>query len=202
MVLWRPNAEERETGRLEAFSDGVMAVIITIMAFGLEAPNGTRLVDLRHRLPNLLIYALSFTLIGIYWNNHHHLLRATKRMSAAMMWANLDLLFWLSLVPVVTKWVAQSYRASLPASAYGVVAGLAGVAYWILLHTILAANKDDAALRRAIGSDTKGVVSVVAYAIGAGLAWVTPWIAYAFYVAVAIAWFVPDRRLTRSDAGG
>jgi uncharacterized membrane protein len=198
MVLGRPSAEGSETGRLEAFSDGVLAVIITIMAFGLAVPNGTSLGALRHRLPDLLIYALSFTVIGMYWNNHHHLLRATKRMNSVVMWANLHLLFWLSLIPVMTKWVAQSYRASLPASAYGVVAGLAGVAYWILLHSILAANKDDPALRRAIGSDAKGIGSVVLYAIGVGLAWVSPWIAYAMYVAVAIVWFVPERRLTRT----
>ncbi len=202
MVLGRRGAEG-ETGRLEAFSDGVMAVIITIMAFGLEAPNGTSLTALRHRLPSLLIYLLSFTVIGIYWNNHHHLLRATKRMSGAVMWTNLQLLFWLSLIPVLTKWVASSYRSSLPASAYGVVGFAAGIAYFILTQAILAANKEDVALRRALGSEVKEVGSVVAYAAGVGLAWVSPWIAYACYAGVSIAWFVPDRRLAepRDDVG-
>jgi uncharacterized membrane protein len=188
-----------ESNRVEAFSDGVMAVIITIMAFGLEAPNGTTFTALQHRLPALLIYLLSFTFIGIYWNNHHHLLRATTRMNGAVMWANLHLLFWLSLIPVLTKWVASSYRSSLPASAYGVVACAAGIAYYILSRAILAANKDDKVLRRAIGSDAKGVGSVVAYAAAVGLAWVSPWIAYAIYVGVAITWFVPDRRLAVSQ---
>lgn len=202
MVLGRSSAGESETGRLEAFSDGVMAVIITIMAFGLEAPNHATLAAVRHQLPHLLIYALSFAFIGTYWNNHHHLLRAAHRMSPAVMWANLHLLFWLSLMPVLTKWVADSYRASLPASAYGVVAFLAGVAYWMLLHSILAANKEDAALRRAVGSDLKGIGSVLAYAAAVGLAWVTPWIAYAIFATLQAFWLVPERRLTRGDAGG
>jgi uncharacterized membrane protein len=189
-----------DTDRLEAFSDGVMAVIITIMAFGLEAPNGTSWNDLGKRLPDLLIYALSFTFIGIYWNNHHHLFRATERISGAVMWANLHVLFWLSLIPVLTKWIGTDYRAHVPACAYGVVALGAAAAYGILVQAIIRANGKDSAVAAAIGSDLKGTISIGLYAVGVGLAWVSPWISYALYVAVAVVWFVPDRRFTRAHS--
>ena len=181
--------------RLEAFSDGVMAVIITIMALELKEPAGSALHDLGRSLPNLLVYILSFTFIGIYWNNHHHLLRATGRISASVMWANLHLLFWLSLVPALTKWMAEFYRAHLPACAYGVSALGAAVAYTILARTIVAANGEDSEVARALGSDRKSKVSLFLYALGTGLAWVTPWIAYGLFATVAVVWFVPDRRL-------
>jgi uncharacterized membrane protein len=184
------------THRLEAFSDGVMAVIITIMAFELKAPHGTDLAALRHQLPPLLVYMLSFTYIGIYWNNHHHLLRQTERISGAVMWANLHLLFWLSLVPVLTEWVGTSYHHTEPAAAYGTAALAAAVAYWALIRTIIRANPDSV-VSRSIGSDRKGVLSIVIYAAAIGLAFVTPWISYALYVLVAMIWIVPDRRLVR-----
>lgn len=192
-----PHTEgRREAQRLEAFSDGVMAVVITIMAFGLAVPASATWHALGHQLPSLLVYVLSFTLIGIYWNNHHHLLRATERISGGVMWANLHLLFWLSLTPVATKWVGQAHSAHLPASAYGIVSVGAAVSYGVLVRMIIRANGNESHVARAIGSDVKGRVSIGLFASGTGLAWVSPWVAYAVYVAVAIVWFVPDRRLT------
>ena len=184
----------REAHRLEAFSDGVMAVVITIMALGLNVPKENTWQALADQLPSLLIYVLSFTMIGIYWNNHHHLLRATERISGTVMWANLHLLFWLSLIPLATKWVGQQHGASLPAAVWGIVALGAAVAYGILVRTIVRANGADSAVAAAVGSDVKGKLSIGLYAVAIGLAWVSPWIAYALYVAVAVVWFVPDRR--------
>src|SRR5215472_19244000 len=185
---------EREAGRLEAFSDGVLAVIITIMAFGLNVPRNTTWHAVAQQLPSLLVYALSFTMIGIYWNNHHHLLRATQRISGAVMWTNLYLLFWLSLIPVATKWLGEKHQAHLPASVYGIVGLGAALAYGLLVQAIIRANGRDSPLAQAMGSDVEGRVSVFLFAVAAGLAWLSPWIAYALYVAVAIVWFVPDRR--------
>jgi uncharacterized membrane protein len=188
---------EMGTARVEAFSDGVMAVIITIMALELRAPEGATLEAVRERLPGLLVYVLSFTIIGIYWNNHHHLLRAAERISGAAMWANLFLLFWLSLIPVLTEWVRDEYRHPLPAAAYGAAGLAAGFAYSILARTLIRANGPDSAVAAAIGSDVKGYLSLALYAAGIGLAFVRPWIAYGCYVAVAVLWFIPDRRFTR-----
>jgi uncharacterized membrane protein len=190
----------READRLEAFSDGVMAVVITIMAFGLNIPDQTTWHSLSQQLPSLLVYGLSFTMIGIYWNNHHHLLRATEHITGTVMWANLDLLFWLSLIPFATKWVGHAHQASLPASVYGMVALATAVAYGILVQLIIRANGRASAVATAVGSDVKGNVSIGLYIIGIGLAWVSPWIGYALYVAVAIVWFVPDRRFSRRAA--
>jgi uncharacterized membrane protein len=196
---------EREAARLEAFSDGVMAVIITIMALSLELPHGTGFKALGGRpLSSLLVYILSFVYIGIYWNNHHHLLRATDRISGAVMWTNLYLLFWLSLVPWLTRWVAVDYRAHLPACAYGVAALGAATAYQVLVRMIVRCNGADSAVARAVGSDIKGKVSIVLYWAAVGMAWITPWIAYGIYLLVALVWFVPDPRLrpaAAEDAG-
>jgi uncharacterized membrane protein len=189
---------EMGTGRVEAFSDGVVAVIITIMALELRAPRGATLDAVGEQLPGLLVYVLSFVVIGIYWNNHHHLLRTADRISGAAMWANMFLLFWLSLVPVLTEWVRDEWRHPLPAAAYGAVALAAGFAYSILVRALIRANGPDSAVAAAIGSDRKGYVSLVLYAAGVGLAFVRPWIAYGCYVAVTVMWFVPDRRFTRS----
>ena len=183
------------TSRLEAFSDGVMAVIITITALSLRAPSGSGLPALSHRLPALLVYILSFAFVGIYWNNHHHLLKATRRISGSVMWANLHLLFWLSLIPVITEWVGTDYRKEWPAATYGIVAFGAAIAFTVLVRTILRANGTDSYVARAIGSDTKGNVSLLIYAAGIGLAFVSPWISYALYASVAIMWFIPDRRM-------
>jgi uncharacterized membrane protein len=189
----------REAARLEAFSDGVMAVIITIMAFGLIVPKNTSWRAVSHQLPSLLVYVLSFAMIGIYWNNHHHLLRATQRISGAVMWANLHLLFWLSLMPVATKWVGQAYRANPPASAYGIASLGSALAYTLLVRMIIRANGRESFVAKAIGPDTKGRLSICLFAAGVGLAWLSPWIAYALYAAVAVLWFVPDRRLASRE---
>lgn len=190
-------AERREPERIEAFSDGVMAVIITIMAFSVGSPPGSSWEAVRKWLPGLLVYILSFTAIGIYWNNHHHLLRATDRINGAVMWSNLHLLFWLSLVPEMTDWVHHHSQDHLPASAYGMVSLGAAVAYTILVRSIVRCNGSDSPVAQAIGSDVKGYGSLVLYAGGVGLAWIDPWIAYALYIAVAVMWWVPDRRLAR-----
>jgi uncharacterized membrane protein len=196
-----PRAEgHREAERLEAFSDGVMAVIITIMALGLEVPKRMTWKAVADELPSLLVYVLSFTMIGIYWNNHHHLLRATERISGAVMWANLHLLFWLSLIPVTTKWVGQQHQAHLPACVYRIVLLASAVAYGILVRTIIRTNGRDSAVARAVGSDLKGNLSIGLYACAIGLAWVSPWISYAIFLAVAVVWFVPDRRFSQSGS--
>jgi uncharacterized membrane protein len=192
-------ASIRDSGpeRLIAFSDGVMAVIITIMALELHPPGGTDIHDLAHRVPALLIYVLSFAMIGIYWNNHHHLLRATERISGSVMWANLLLLFWLSLFPVATEWIGEEYRHALPAAAWGVVALGSAIAYFILVHALIRVHEADSPLSRAVGRDFKGQVSAGIYLAGFGLAFLPfgPWLSYVCYVIVACMWFVPDRRL-------
>jgi uncharacterized membrane protein len=191
---------ESETGRLEAFSDGVLAVIITIMALELKAPDGGDFAALRHRLPALLIYILSFTFVGIYWNNHHHLLRAARRISAGVMWANLHLLFWLSLIPVLTEWIGEHYRQTGPAATYGLVCLCAAVAYTILVQAIIRADGTSSLVATAIGSDTKGRVSLLVYAAATALAFVSPWFSYALFAVVSVMWFIPDRRLGRLGA--
>ena len=159
---------ESETGRLEAFSDGVLAVIITIMALELRAPLGGSFADLRARLPALLVYILSFTFIGIYWNNHHHLLRAARRVSGGVMWANLHLLFWLSLIPVLTEWIGEHYRDSAPAATYGIVCLGAAMAFTILTRAIIRADGSASPVAAAIGRDVKGRISLVIYAPPSG----------------------------------
>jgi uncharacterized membrane protein len=188
---------ESETGRLEAFSDGVIAVIITIMALELKPPEEPTFHSLRDRLPALLFYILSFTFVGIYWNNHHHLLRAARRISAGVMWSNLHLLFWLSLIPVTTEWVGEHHTNTAPAATYGIVGLGSAVAFTILVQAIIRADGSSSLVANAIGSDTKGRVSLLAYAAATVLAFVSPWITYALFVAVAVMWFIPDRRLSR-----
>ena len=192
-----PAVVEADTMRLAAFSDAVMAVIITIMAFQLHAPDGPTVADAQKVVPSLLVYVLSFTYIGIYWNNHHHLLRATRRISAGVMWTNLFLLFWLSLIPVLTGWLSNWYQYSRPAAAYGLAAAAAGFAYYLLVRAIIRANGRDSFVGTAVSSDVKGLASLVLYLAGVGLAFVSPWISYALYVSVSVMWFVPDRRFTR-----
>jgi len=190
-----------ETDRLEAFSDGVMAVIITIMAFSIPPPDGSSAGALRGLLPHLLVYVLSFAVVGIYWNNHHHLLRATEKIGGSVMWANLFLLFCLSLFPIVTAWVGRFPRHSVPAMSYGLVGLAAGLAYTILVRMIIRVNGSDSAVGRSVGGDAKGYASLVLYASGMLLAFVSPWIAYGLYAGVAVMWFIPDRRLA-VDTGG
>jgi uncharacterized membrane protein len=191
------NTKGIDPHRLEAFSDGIMAVIITLMAFDLKPPLSERWSALQHRLPLLLVYILSFVVIGIYWNNHHHLFRATKRISTAVMWSNLVLLFWLSLVPFGAEWVGKAHDSLFPAATYGIIFLGAAISYFILVRAILRANYDDPQLVGAIGYDIKGVLSAVITVMGVGLAFVSPYLAYACYASVSAMWFIPSRRLTR-----
>jgi uncharacterized membrane protein len=182
------------TGRLAGFSDGVLAIVITIMVLELRTPAGAHRDALARTLPNFLMYVLSFVYLGIYWNNHHHLLKATERISGAVLWANLHLLFWLSLVPMVTRWMAEYYRDPLPTATYGFVLLLAAIAYLILQTTLVAAQGPHSRLRRAIGRDIKGKISPALYLMAIGLAFVNPMLSDAIYVTVALVWLVPDRR--------
>jgi uncharacterized membrane protein len=186
------------TGRLEAFSDGVLAIIITIMVLELQAPHGTDLAALRPLLPVLLSYVLSFGFVGIYWNNHHHMLSCTRRVTGAMLWANLHLLLWLSFVPFVTAWMGEHPFASTPAALYGAVLLMAGVAYLILQRQILRAEGPGSLLAEALGRDLKGKISPVLCALAIGMAFVSPGVAYGLYLLVALMWLVPDRRIERS----
>jgi uncharacterized membrane protein len=186
------------TGRLEAFSDGVLAIIITIMVLELQAPHGTDLAALRPLLPVLLSYVLSFGFVGIYWNNHHHMLSCTRRVTGAMLWANLLLMLWLSFVPFATAWMGEHPFASTPAALYGVVLLMAGVAYLILQRQILRAEGPESMLATALGRDLKGKISPVLCALAIGMAFVSPGVAYGLYLLVALMWLVPDRRIERS----
>jgi uncharacterized membrane protein len=185
-------------GRLEAFSDGVIAIIITIMVLELRVPHGTELEALVPLIPVFVSYLLSFVFIGIYWNNHHHLLQVIKHVDGRVLWANLHLLFWLSLVPFVTGWMGENEFAALPVALYGVILFMAGVAFFILAHTLIALHGKDSTIATALGSDVKGIASVVIYAVAIPLAFVNPWISFAIYVLVAILWFVPDRRIEKT----
>ena len=183
--------------RLEAFSDGVIAILITIMVLELHIPHETTWAALGPVVPIFLTYVLSFVFLGIYWNNHHHMLHAADRISGRVMWANLHLLFWLSLIPFVTGWMGQNHVAPNPSAAYGVVMLCAAIAYYILAHSLVAAQGPDSRLARAFGRDRKGKISVVLWAIGIGLAFVNPWMAVAIYVGVALMWLVPDKRIEK-----
>jgi len=184
-------------GRLEAFSDGVIAIIITIMVLELKAPHGTDLSSLRPLLPIFLMYVLSFLVLGIYWNNHHHMFHAADHVNGKVLWANLHLLFWLSLFPFGTAWMGENHLASVPTAGYGVILLLAGIAYYILERQIIAAQGKNSRLAVAVGSDWKGRISPALYAVGIPLAFVSPWISTALYVAVALLWLVPDSRIER-----
>ena len=184
-------------GRLEAFSDGVIAIIITIMVLELKVPHTASLDALLPLWPVFLSYTLSFVYLGIYWNNHHHMLHATRQISGNVLWANLHLLFWLSLVPFVTGWMGENEFAPVPTAIYGVVLLMAALAYWILLQTILRAEGPDSLLRTAVGSDWKGKLSPILYVIAIPAAFVHEAIAGALYVAVALIWLIPDRRIER-----
>ncbi|MBI3563921.1 MAG: DUF1211 domain-containing protein [Elusimicrobia bacterium] len=184
-------------GRLEAFSDGVFAIVITIMVLELRAPRGAELSALRPLLPSFLAYLLSFVYLGIYWNNHHHLLQASKHVGGAVLWANLHLLFWLSLVPLATAWSGQNPWERAPVAAYGVVLLMAGVAYWVLARCLVARHGRESALARALGRDAKGVVSIAVYALAVAAAFVDARLSYAGYLGVALMWLVPDGRIER-----
>jgi uncharacterized membrane protein len=183
------------TSRLEAFSDGVLAIIITIMVLELKVPHGDDLASLRPLIPVFLSYVLSFIYIGIYWNNHHHMLHAAQSVSGGILWANLHLLFWLSLVPLATGWMGENHFAPVPTALYGVPLFMAGIAYGILQRAILAHQGQNSLLAEAIGRDLKGKVSPLLYGLALPLAFVNPWIADGIYVAVAMMWLIPDRRI-------
>jgi uncharacterized membrane protein len=184
-------------GRLEAFSDGVIAILITIMVLELHIPAGTSWHALGHELPVLLAYVLSFVYLGIYWSNHHHMMAAVFRVSGAALWANLHLLFWLSLIPFTTAWMSERRFPSIPTAVYGIVLLAAAIAYYILQTTLLRAEGEDSRLRVALGSDVKGKISPFLYCLGIGLAFADRWLGVAMYVAVALIWLVPDRRVER-----
>ncbi|HEV7135357.1 MAG TPA: TMEM175 family protein [Steroidobacteraceae bacterium] len=188
------------TERLEAFSDGVIAVIITIMVLELHAPHGIGPAALRPVLPVFLTYVLSFIYLGIYWSNHHHLLQAVEHVNGAVLWANLHLLFWLSLIPFTTAWAGENHFVAWPMAIYGMVLLLAAIAYYILARTLIALHGRNSALARALGRDFKNKVSALLYAIAIPLAFVRSWLAGALYVVVAIIWLIPDRRIERNIA--
>ena len=187
-------------GRFEAFSDGVIAVIITIMVLELKAPHGTELSSLVPIIPIFLSYVISFIYVGIYWNNHHHMMHAVQNVNGKALWANLHLLFWLSLIPFVTAWVNENHFAAVPVALYGAILLMSGVAYYILERTLIAHHGRDSVLARAMGSDYKGIASVVIYAAAIVLAFVSPWISCGLYVLVAAMWFIPDRRIENTVA--
>ena len=184
--------------RLEAFSDGVMAILITIMVLELKIPHGDTWEALRPVFPVLVAYVLSFVFLGIYWNSHHHMLHAADRVNGPAMWANHHLLFWLSLIPFATGWMGENFDAPVPTAAYGVVLAMAGIAYTLLQRAIVVLHGPDSTLARAVGSDRKGKLSLGLLLSAVPLAFVNPWVSDAIYVTVALVWFVPDRRIERS----
>lgn len=184
-------------GRMEAFSDGVIAILITIMVLELHTPHGATLAALVPLAPVLVSYAVSFVMLAIYWSNHHHLLQAARHVDGSILWANMLLLFWLSLVPFGTAWVGETHFATWPVALYGLVLLLAGVSYYLLSQKLIARHGPDSPLARAVGSDVKGRASLALYTLGVGLAFVQPLVAYAIYAAVAVMWLVPDRRIER-----
>lgn len=185
-------------GRMEAFSDGVIAVIITIMVLEMKSPHGTDLAALRPVVPVFLSYVLSFIYVGIYWNNHHHLLHATQHVEGAVLWANLHLLFWLSLTPFATAWMGENDLAPWPVAFYGLVLLFAGIAYFLMTKTLIAHHGRASKLATSIGNDKKGIASLVIYAAAIPLAFVQPWIACACYALVAVIWLVPDPRIEKT----
>lgn len=185
-------------GRLEAFSDGVLAILITIMVLEMKVPLGVDFASLRPLWPVFLSYVLSFFYLAIYWNNHHHMLHVTPSVGGGVLWANMHLLFWLSLVPFVTGWMGENHFAPLPTALYGVVLLMASLAYWLLQWTILTRHDCGSVLANAIGNDLKGKLSPVLYAVAIPVAWGAPWVSWLLYVVVALMWIVPDRRIERA----
>ncbi len=186
-----------KSNRLEAFSDGVLAIVITIMVLEFEAPEQTSFHAVLSKSPVFISYLVSFIYVGIYWNNHHHLFQITEKINGKILWANLHLLFWLSLIPFTTSWLRENYRSKAPATLYGIVLLMCGIAYYILQRAILKYHGQDFALRKAIGRDMKGKISVVIYLAAIGVSLFTPKLAQVAYVIVAVIWFVPDSRIER-----
>ncbi len=186
-----------QKNRLEAFSDGVLAIVITVMLLEMKVPSGAGLDALRPLLPLFLSYVLSFLYVGIYWNNHHHMMHVASTVNGAVLWANLHLLFWLSLLPFATGWMGENHFAALPTALYGAVLLGAAIAYSILAHVLAAAAGAQSRLARALGRDLKGHASIVLYALGIALAFAAQWAAQMLYLAVALLWLIPDRRMAR-----
>src|SRR5579863_10323219 len=184
--------------RLEAFSDGVIAIIITIMVLELKVPHGDTLGALVPLIPNFLSYVLSFIYVGIYWNNHHHMLHTCESVTGRILWGNLHLLFWLSLFPITTAWIGENHAAAAPSALYGVVLLMAAIAYWILQQLIIAAQGPNSLLKKAVGADWKGKLSPLLYLIGIGVAFFSARLAQGVYLLVALLWLVPDRRIERA----
>jgi uncharacterized membrane protein len=182
-------------GRLEAFSDGVIAIIITIMVLELRVPHGDSLEELRPLLPVFLSYVLSFVYVGIYWNNHHHMLHACTTVTGAMLWANLHLLFWLSLFPFATGWMGENHFTAVPTALYGIVLLMAAIAYYLLQQTLISSQGPDSILRKAVGRDWKGKLSPLLYLVAIGATIFSPWVAEAIFVVAALIWLLPDRRI-------
>ena len=185
-------------GRLEAFSDGVIAIIITIMVLELHAPHEPTLEAMRPLIPVFLSYVLSFIYVGIYWNNHHHMLHAASTVTGPILWANLNLLFWLSLIPFVTGWMGENHFAAVPVAMYGAILLLSAISYYILSRVLVRHDGRNSKIARALGSDFKGRISVVLYAAAIPLSFVSRWTSVALYVAVAVMWLIPDRRIERT----
>jgi len=189
-----------EKDRLLAFSDGVIAIIITIMVLELKAPHGAEWSDLKQVASGFFSYVLSFTFVAIYWNNHHHLLYTVSRVNGAILWANIHLLFWLSLIPFATAWAGDNHFAPVPTAVYGLAFLMPGCAYYLLKQAIVRLEGPDSTLARALGRDFKGKISIVLYAAGVALAFINQWLAITIYLLVALMWFVPDRRIERTIA--
>jgi uncharacterized membrane protein len=194
-LISRSNQQLMGKGRLEAFSDGVLAIIITIMVLEMKIPHGKELSDLKPLAPVFTSYVLSFLYIGIYWNNHHHMMHAADKVTGSILWTNIHLLFWLSLVPFVTGWMGENNFATWPVAVYGFVLMMAGVAYYFLAHALANAHGKNSTIAQALGRDKKGIASVILYALGIGLTFVNAWIGFAVYTVVAGIWFIPDQRI-------
>ena len=187
-----------QKGRLEAFSDGVLAIVITIMVLEIKVPHGHELADLKPLIPVVLSYILSFIYLGIYWNNHHHMMHTVKRVSGSILWANLHLLFWLSLIPFVTGWMGENNFAPMTMALYGGILLMAAIAYFILQNLIIQEHGKDGILAKAVGSDFKGKLSPILYILGIASCWINSWISALFYILVALMWLIPDKRIERT----
>ncbi|MBN7815494.1 TMEM175 family protein [Algoriphagus pacificus] len=187
-----------QKGRLEAFSDGVLAIVITIMVLEIKVPHGHELADLKPLIPVVLSYILSFIYLGIYWNNHHHMMHTVKRVSGPILWANLHLLFWLSLVPFVTGWMGENNFAPMTMALYGGILLMAAIAYFILQNLIIQEHGTEGILAKAVGSDFKGKLSPILYILGIASCWINSWISALFYILVALMWLIPDKRIERT----
>lgn len=188
--------------RLEAFSDGVLAIIITIMVLEMKVPHGVTLDSLKPLIPVFISYVLSFIYIGIYWNNHHHMMHAVQRVNGAVLWANAHLLFWLSLIPFVTAWMGENHFATWPAALYGMVLLMAAIAYYILAHCLIGLHGQESAFARSLGNDRKGKISMLIYVSGIALSFLHPWIGFGIYTLVAAIWVVPDKRFEEKKTAG